>query len=98
MLARASILALLFSILPGAPAQAQADPLGATVLKAVTVKIVSANYRTLQAGVCHGAVYATVNSIAYVITAKHCVETLSSTPLVPGIKWRDIHEIVTVQF
>ncbi len=54
---------------------AQTQPFGTAVLKAVTVAIVSQNHMTRKAGVCHGAVYAVVKSMAYVTAAKYCVET-----------------------
>jgi len=95
---RAAIIVGLLLMVGITPAQAQNDPPGAAVLKAVTVTITSVNYRTHQAGICHGSVYAVVRSVAYVVTAKHCVEAMSSSPLEPGIQWRDIREVVTVRF
>lgn len=97
------IVCLLGSLYHTVSVQAQTEPFGATVLKVVTVTIVSRNYATRQAGLCHGAVFAVVGSAAvrsaaYITTAKHCVEALSSTPLESSVRWRDIREVVTVRY
>ncbi|HET7264700.1 MAG TPA: hypothetical protein VFL28_08520, partial [bacterium] len=77
------MLVLAICTLIGTSVQAQTEPFGTAVLRAVTVTIISRNYATRQGGICHGAVYTVINSVAYVTTAKHCVETLSSAPLSP---------------
>jgi len=83
--------------------EAQPEPFGARVLKAVTVTITSINYATRQRAQCHGAVFAVirgaaVKSAAYIMTAKHCVESLSSAPLQAGTRWKDIREVVNVRY
>ena len=83
--------------------ESQPEPFGAAVLKVVTVTIASANYTTRKAAQCHGAVFAVVRgavkrSAAYITTAKHCVESLSSIPLEAGVRWRDTREVVTVKY
>jgi len=93
-----AIFTVLLAVLGGTPAHAQSESLGAQVLEAVTVTITSTNYRSFKGGTCHGATYAVTRSVAYVVTAKHCVETFSSVPLEPGIQWRDVRELVTVRF
>jgi hypothetical protein len=90
--------AVLLAILGITPAHAQSEPFGAQVLEAVTVTITSTNYTSLKGATCHGATYAVTRSVAYVITAKHCVSMVSSVPLEPGIQWRDIRELVNVRF
>lgn len=41
---------------------------------------------------------AVARKAAYITTAKHCVEALSSAPLESGVRWRDIREVVTVRY
>ena len=98
MRALAILILIVLTTVASSPTYGQTMPRGAITLKAVTVSIVARNYTTGKAGICQGSVYAVVGSAAYVITAKHCVETLSSTRLLPGVEWKDIHEVVAVRF
>jgi hypothetical protein len=98
MRALAAFILITITIVVSSPLYGEPMPRGATALEAVTVSIVARNYTTGKAGICQGSVYAVVGSAAYVVTAKHCVEALSSTPLLPGVEWKDIHEVVTVKF
>ena len=98
MRALAALILITITIVVSSPLYGEPLPRGATTLEAVTVSIVARNYTTGKAGICQGSVYAVVGSAAYVVTAKHCVETLSSTRLRPGVEWKDIHEVVTVRF
>ena len=94
----AALILITITIVVSSPLYGEPLPRGATALEAVTVSIVARNYTTGKAGICQGSVYAVVGSAAYVVTAKHCVETLSSTRLLPGVEWKDVHEVVTVRF
>jgi hypothetical protein len=98
MRALAALILITVTMVVSSPLYGESLPRGATALEAVTVSLVARNYATGKAGICQGSVYAVVGSAAYVVTAKHCVEALSSTRLLSGVEWKDIHEVVTVRF
>jgi hypothetical protein len=94
----AALILITMTIVVSSPLYGDPMPRGAIALEAVTVSVVARNYVTGRAAICQGSVYAVVGSTAYVVTAKHCVEALSSTRLLPGVEWKDIHEIIAVKF
>jgi S1-C subfamily serine protease len=92
------VLVVLISVTLGGLAQGQSEPYGATVLRAVTVTLRAASLATMQGGMCHGFLYAIAGRIAYVVTAKHCVEEPSQTRLFSGMQWRDLKESISISF
>lgn len=53
----------------------------ADMLRAITANIEVENSATAQSALCHGFVDTVTYNIAYVVTAKHCVEDLNSKKL-----------------
>jgi hypothetical protein len=75
-------LGILAAVATPLPTAAQSSAV-ADLLRAITVRIEVENATTGQAGLCHGFVDVVRYDIAYVVTAKHCVEELNSAKLAP---------------
>ena len=77
---RQALVVALMCLFAGSPAVAQtAQP--ADLLRAMTVQIHVVNSTLAREGLCQGFVAGATGGAAYVVTAKHCIDDLASTPI-----------------
>jgi hypothetical protein len=82
---------ILFVLLGTIPVHGQQRlPMGAAMLQTATVAIQATNTRTGKGGTCLGFLWDIYKQNAYVVTAKHCVELLSSAQLTTGVSYGDL--------
>ena len=80
-----------------APAWAERSSAG-HLLEAITARIRVENTATGHDGLCHGLVSVVRSQWAYVATAKHCVEELTSAPLRGNLAVGDLALDMTVEY
>jgi hypothetical protein len=78
------------SVAAQSAATAAAEDLLQSIVAGITVRT------PLGEGLCHGFVATVRNDVAYIVTAKHCVESLS--PATVQRKWRDPDLAITIAY
>lgn len=82
---RRTILWLVMVVVVATPLPTAAQPSAAVadLLRAITVRLDIESRETGRAGLCHGFVDVVRYDVAYIVTAKHCVEEINSARLSP---------------
>jgi Trypsin-like peptidase domain len=93
-----AIFLIIASLLVPLSAAAQSSAQVSDLLRQITVRIHVEDVATGSGGLCHGFVSSVRYEVAYVVTAKHCVEDLAGRPLTEGTSLRELNLSVTVEY
>ncbi len=77
---------------------AQSPAQTADFLRRITTRIVVSNTATGQRELCHGFVQVVRGEVAFVATAKHCIEELVNGSLGAGVSLRDLGLSVRIEY
>ncbi|HLJ62215.1 MAG TPA: trypsin-like peptidase domain-containing protein [bacterium] len=77
---RGALIVAVICLVAGSPVLAQSTP-AADLLRGITAEIHVENASRGQQGLCQGFVAGVSDNAAYVVTAKHCIDDLASTPI-----------------
>jgi outer membrane protein assembly factor BamE (lipoprotein component of BamABCDE complex) len=92
-----AFLAIAMIVVP-LPLGAQPSVQVADLLRGITARIHVADVATGKGGLCHGFVSSVRSQVAFVATAKHCIEELTGRPLLQGTSLRELNLSATVEY